>query len=307
MIKGSTKEQAGLKIYAIYNPVAGANNVENIVRRLSERAKEHGTACEIHEWQEDEDLQLQIEQALQNGCQRFVAIGGDGTFSRVASSLVSRQIPIAFIPAGSTNVIARDLGIPLQVNRAIQLCLTGTNTRRIDAMQVGDSFHFMNISVGLSADAVQKTKQQEKRRMAWLAYIFSGLAQLSGANLKRFQLTLDGKRVQVRASEVHITNIGLFGFEPFRWDERVRPDDGNLEIHVVRARTLTDYFQLGVNMVLRRSRKSRSLHSYRAENSIRIESEKPLPVQGDGDLIGKTPIEINLMPGAIRVIVPENN
>jgi YegS/Rv2252/BmrU family lipid kinase len=304
---GNQQGKTVLKIYAIFNPVAGNTNVQNIVNRFRESLEELEFSYHIHEWQEGEDLRPLIDSAISEGYERFIAIGGDGTFSRVANELVFRNIPIGFIPAGSTNVLARDLRIPLQANRAIQLSLTGEHVRSLDAMQVGEKYYFINIGAGLTANAVQKTTRQEKRKFAWLAYIFSGLAQLSGANLKRFNLTIDGKKIQTRASEVNITNLGLIGFEPFRWDERVLPDDGCLEIHVVRARTLMDYLQLGLNMILRRSSKTPSLRSFQAKEQIRIESEDILAVQGDGDLFAETPIEVKLAPEAIPVIVPREN
>lgn len=300
------KENKALgKIFAVYNPVAGSTNVEDVIRRFRQSLQDGGFEFKIHEWKENEDLDATIRDALQEGYQRVIAIGGDGTFSRVANSLVGSEIPVAFLPVGSTNVIARDLKIPLQVGRAIHLCLTGKHTRSIDVMKMGKAYYFMNVSIGLTAEAVQNTKRQEKRKMAWLAYILSGLTQLSGMNLKRFQITIDKRQLEARASEVNITNMGLIGFEPFRWDERVQPDDGYLDLHILRARTLLDYLQLGLNMILRRSSRTPSLRSFRAQERIVIQTEKPLTVQSDGELIGKTPIEVHIAAKAIKVIVPE--
>ena len=300
-----TNQAQPIRAFIIYNPVAGTSNAKNITDRLKKTLEEKQLAYAIHEWQSGEDLDAVIGSAVEKGYTRFIAMGGDGTFSNVANSLVNRQIPIGFIPTGSTNVMARELNIPLTVNRAIDLCLNGNRTRSIDAMQIDGRHYFLNVGIGISAKAIENTRREEKRKIAWLAYVQSGLAQLSGIHLKRFHVSFDDRQTQARASEVHITNLGLIGFEPFRWSEDIQPDDGLLDVHVLRARTLMDYLKVGVNMVLRRSRKSRALRSFQARRQISVECEDTLPVQADGDLIGKTPITIQLVPNSVQVVVSE--
>ena len=102
-----------------------------------------------------------------------------------------------------------------------------------------------------------------------------------------------------------IANSGILGQPPFRWGPDIEPDDGRLDVCIVRAQTLLDYLSLGWHVVRGQHRQSSNVRYLHARRQIVIETGRPLPVQADGEIIGETPVQVQLVAAAVRVIVPE--
>jgi diacylglycerol kinase (ATP) len=204
---------------------------------------------------------------------------------------------------GTGNILARDLGIPLDLDSALQLLCGPHNTRALDAMQVGEQFYLLSIGVGLSAVIFRDTTTEDKRRLGRFAYLLRGLQALLGFQPRRFTLTVDGKSRRVRAAEVVVANSSTVGGPSIRWGPHVQLDDGVLDVCVVRARAPLDYFAIAWNL-LHGQKKDPRIRFLRAAESIAIGASHPLPVEADGELIGQTPVHIRVVPAAVRVIVP---
>ena len=120
-----------------------------------------------------------------------------------------------------------------------------------------------------------------------------------------FRLVLDDDREErVDACEVLIANSGLIGVQPLRWGPDVGLDDGELDVCVVRARTLVDYLAVFVNVMRAPENRDAHVECHKAAQQIAIHTRSPLPIQADGDLIGETPLHVQLIPAAVAVFVP---
>jgi diacylglycerol kinase family enzyme len=100
-----------------------------------------------------------------------------------------------------------------------------------------------------------------------------------------------------------VANSSTVGGPSIRWGPQVRLDDGVLDVCIVRARVPPDYFKIAWSL-LRRQKKDPRVRFLRAKRSIVINAGRPLPVEADGDLIGQTPVQMLVVPAAVRVIVP---
>ena len=101
-----------------------------------------------------------------------------------------------------------------------------------------------------------------------------------------------------------LANSGALGTSGLRWGPDVRVDDGRIDVCILRARTLFDYLSVGWNVVRGRHRDERNIQYLTARRAVAIHTEHPIPVQGDGEVIGETPLEVQVVPGALRVVVP---
>jgi len=110
--------------------------------------------------------------------------------------------------------------------------------------------------------------------------------------------------VLARASEVFIANIGMVGFKKFRFSPRVQPDDGRLNVCIVRTRTLLDYLRLFWAALRGNPEEEPELVILPAEE-VTITSDRPQPVQGDGEGVGTTPVHARVAPNAVRLVVPQ--
>jgi len=265
----------------------------------------HNVTFEIYETTVKEDVTQVVRAAVQRGFELFLAVGGDGTAAAVASGLVDTQIPLAVIPTGTWNALARNMDIPLAIDQALELVFQGHRIRVIDAMQVEDKFYILNISTGIGSRTMRRVKREVKRRFGVLADLWAGFIELMGFETFWFDVRIDGKQTRFQALEVMVANSKIIGLKAIQLDPEIHMDDGILNVCRLYAGNLIDFFNLAMSILLGKQREDPKLLCLDAMHEVKIHCrEKNLPVQGDGDLIGRLPILIKLRPKAIHIVVP---
>lgn len=295
-----------MRVFVVLNPVAGRTQATDLRKVLDRHFRKPSWQLDVYETTGQENVAELVGDAVRDGVNMVFAAGGDGTVSAVVDGLATTGIPLGIIPAGTSNVIAQELGLPLTVDKACRLLAISEKTRAIDALQLGDRYFILSVGTGIDALAMEGTTRESKRRFGPLAYIWSAWKAILGVQPHIFTIIADGQRKRVRAAGVLLTNVSTLT-RPFRWGAHIRPDDGTIDILIMRAHNLFDFVGVAWDILVPgRPRRNRNLRYWHAKHSVIIFSEKPIPVQGDGDLLGKTPIEIQIWPGAVQVLVPEN-
>jgi len=302
-VNGSGKQ----KVLIVINPVAGSANTDQILERIETRFGELGWQYQVYETDGSESVAEVAAEACKDGATLIVAAGGDGTVAGVVNGLMHTGVPLGILPAGTGNGLARALSIPLDLNEAVDLIAGAHRTQEIDALQVNEEYYVLNVSVGISSRSMKNTGHEEKQRYGMVAYARTVLKEVLAVSPRRFDIEVDGHSLQVRASEILVTNgsilqspLDLFGsLESFT--------DGQVEAHILTARSLGNYLRLGWQLLSRPRGRKEDLRRLTVRERIRIDTaRRPQPVQADGELIGETPVEIRVVPQALRVIVPEN-
>jgi len=292
------------KALVILNPGSGACS-RLPVREAIER---HFPAGEfdrrVHEVTEGEKLADTVRSRLAERFDLVVAAGGDGTVSAVIDGLAGSPVPLGIVPTGTANLVARELGIPLDVDAAVRLAASARATRNIDAMKVGDRIYVLIIGVGISAAVAGRTTKRDKHRFGLLAYVGAAILKMFEFKPRRLEVVADGATHAVKSVEVAVANCGILAKLLFPKGPDIHVDDGRLDVYILGAGTLLDYPRYLLRVIARRPAEPR-LHLVRAEKSVVIRSAAPLPVQADGDVVGTTPVEIDLLPGAVHVLVPD--
>lgn len=293
------------KAFVVFNPAAGQSQPEAIKDALHRHFGDAGLAYEFYETTGQESVPEVVRAALDRGFDLFVAVGGDGTVSGVAGGLVDSHKPLGIIPVGTGNALARDLQIPLNAKKAMRLLVGEHTRRRIDALKVDGSFSVLNVSAGLSAEMMSAIDSPMKRRLGRLAYVWTGVERVFGLRTDRITLVVDGRKHRVRATELMILNSGAVGLADVRWGRDVRLDDGRMEVYAVRARSLIDLLRSLWNLLFRHSKTDPGTWHATAEDSVIVRTRSPLPLQVDGDVVGETPVEIQMLPASLTIIVPK--
>ena len=205
---------------------------------------------------------------------------------------------------GSGNVLAKELGIPLDLNAACDLLVGDHRTRMLDMLRVGEDYFVLSVSVGISAFMIAKTAREQKRRLGQLAYLLNGARIILSKSLWPFRVSIDGQPFVVRASEVIAADIGAIGYKPIRWGTQVQPDDGKVDLCRVRVESIPHLLSVLNGMLFGQQDHVKELTCNSASEFIEIESRRPIPVQGDGEEIGFTPVRIVVIPQSLPVIVP---
>jgi len=300
----SSFDLADKKTFIILNPVAGRLDSKMVRQRLVGILEEHRMTYEIIETCKGDDLHKMVEDALGGDFERFIAVGGDGTVSGAASGLTGTDIPLIIIPTGTSNALAKFLEIPVGTEDSFSWWLSESLNKVVDAMQVDHRHFFLNVSLGFSSNTLKVVNRQEKRRLGSLIYLLTGLQRLVGISNHSYQVTIDGGLNTRRCSEVVIANMGIAHFDPIRLNPEIRMDDGKLSVCFIRAKNLLDYLRIFGSLISRQKEKSSQLECKDAFQSIEIEVDQRLPIQADGEVIGYTPVKVDLIPSAASFKVP---
>ena len=235
------------------------------------------------------------------------ALGGDGTAMEVAGALAGTSIPIGVLPGGTGNLLARALGIPRDIRRAVPQLLGG-RVRRIDLGVVLGHRFAVAAGVGIDAAMVAETPQWMKRRLGVLAYtIIATKAALRAVLLRRFFLArvdVDGEIIERQAAAVLFANFGTILEDRITFGPDIVVDDGLLDCCIFSPSNLRDAIRI-MWRVTRRDFRPDSALLYRKGKQFRLETVPVLPLQADGELLGVTPVDISVEPLAVHLLVPE--
>jgi YegS/Rv2252/BmrU family lipid kinase len=253
----------------------------------------------------------QTQQAIDGGASAVIAFGGDGTARVVAELLARTGVPMGLLPAGTGNLLARNLGIPPnRLEAALHIALTGRD-RTIDVGRVEiaagpddeprqEAFLVM-AGLGFDAEVMAGTAPELKQRLGWVAYVVAGAKKLRG---RRTSVTLqvDGGPIQQRrVRAVVVGNCGMLQGGIQLMPGAV-PDDGWLDVVVVTPRSLLGWVQVTGAVITRRAHSTVEHFQCR---SIEVRAERPLHVQLDGDPAGTAQLlRVHVDPLALLIRVP---
>jgi YegS/Rv2252/BmrU family lipid kinase len=292
------------KTFVVINPVAGVQPAATVRERIQALLQAHDLPFEIYETAPDSKLRKVVKDAIRQGFSLFIAVGGDGTLSSVATGLVNTNIPMVIIPSGTWNALARNLDIPLQVDQALNLVFQEHAIRTIDAMQVADEYYILNVSTGLGSQTMQNVKREEKRHFGKLPDLWRGFRKILEFPSYRFNVKIDGKVTTFHASELIVANIRNVGVKSLQLDTGIHMDDGKLNVCRIYAESLRDYVNLVISMLTGTQDRNWNVLCVEALHEVVIDSHRKMLVQGDGDIIGRLPITIKVHPQAISIVTP---
>ncbi len=292
--------------FVVLNPVAGHSQPDAVRQALNQHLGGGGWSYEVYETTGEERVAEILRPVLEEGVDLVVAAGGDGTVSDVADALACTGTLLGIVPVGTGNAVARDLGIPLDLDGAMALLAGEHDVHPIDAMRIEEGYYVLNVGVGITARVMGDADYDSKRTLGRLAYLWAGLDKLFGLSLRRFTVLIDGECHRRRASEVMVLNSSAIGAPYMRWGPHVAIDDGRLDVYIMRGRTALDYVRITWSLLREQEKRDPNVRYVQAEQAVSIRAEPPLPVQADGDVIGETPVEIRVVPQALRVVVPKD-
>jgi diacylglycerol kinase (ATP) len=148
-------------------------------------------------------------------------------------------------------------------------------------------------------------KREDIHRFGVIVFIWQALKRRAEVPTYRFQLDIDGRKIYFRAAEVVVANSGvLLGMKALQLDPDASLDNGKLSVCRVRLKTIFDYARIGLKMLTQPPEENEELHCMDATREIKIQASRSIPVQGDGELIGNTPVTIRLVPHALHLLLP---
>jgi YegS/Rv2252/BmrU family lipid kinase len=293
------------ELFVIQNPAAGMRSPERLRRRIESALATRGIAY-VHEYTKAPGHGTElVRQALADGFQRVLVVGGDGTALEAVSVLAGSEATLALLPVGTGNQLAANLGVPKRLGRSIDVALNG-GVRRIDVGVInGRPFSSM---AGAGYDAkVVGPEPYLKRRLGYLAYVHAATVAALSPKPVTLRVSVDGELLVARGIGVEVANMPGLTVPGLRHLISIIPgarmDDGKLDGCLLAAETTRDCFTALGCIVTRRYERSSSL-LYFSGRKITVEADPPLPVQADGEQLGMTPFTAMVWPAALSVMVP---
>jgi YegS/Rv2252/BmrU family lipid kinase len=241
------------------------------------------------------------------GADLVMVCGGDGTVREVCAELAGTGIPVGIIPAGTGNLLARNLDIPLYLRAAIDVALTGQD-RAVDLVEVsGDDMedsHFMVMAgMGLDAAIMEGVNEQIKAKVGWFAYVLSG-ARAMMSPVVRMEISVDGAEfTSHRARTVVVGNVGfLQAGMPLLPEAAI--DDGLLDVVLLYPKRILSWVPLAFRVITRRPRTDETIARMRGR-TVTVRAASATPRQLDGDPLGAgRELRMTCLHGRVLVRVP---
>lgn len=246
-----------------------------------------------------ESMERAVRQALKKAPMVVVG-GGDGSLSSMVDHFIGTDVVFAFLPLGTANSFARTVGMPLDLDGAIDVIATG-EPRKIDLGCINGDYFLNAAAMGLAPKVAESVPHGLKRTLGRLGYLV--WAGWSAASFHAFRVKLDdGTRVhRMWATEVRIANGRYHG--GLELIENAEVDSGQIIVQVVTGRSL---LKLGWSYVAAAA-KLRSRHQAVREfvgRELKLSTTPPLSVSIDGEIGAETPLEISAVPDAVTIAVP---
>ncbi|CAA9372012.1 MAG: Conserved protein with diacylglycerol kinase catalytic domain [uncultured Nocardioides sp.] len=242
-----------------------------------------------------------------DGADLVLVCGGDGTVREACAELAGTGIPVGIIPAGTGNLLARNLDIPLYIRSAVDVALNGQD-RAIDLVDVqGDGLtdtHFMVMAgMGFDAALMEGVNDELKAKVGWIAYVVSGLRSLMFPAVK-FDVQVDDAEMTVhRARTVVVGNVGfLQAGMPLLPDASI--DDGLLDVVILHPKRFLSWIPLAVRVLSKGQKSDELIHRLTGARVV-LRASADTPRQLDGDSIGAgRELRMQCVHGRLLVRVP---
>jgi YegS/Rv2252/BmrU family lipid kinase len=304
-----------MKLCFIVNPAAGSGGFQKLVVEAAEHLQQFGCTVERVETCAKGDAIGLARRAAAEGFDVAVAVGGDGTINEVCNGLVGTKTALAVLPAGTANVYAADVGIPIwwplnpgAVLNAAEVIVTGQR-RRIDLgrLRLADGterYFLMWCGIGLDAAISEAIKPGDTRRLGVGAWILSGLLVTFDFMGTRATVRTDAGLVKGRVLLAVVSNGQLYG-RVWRMSPQAKMDDGLLDVGIMTGHGWPSTFKHLAGLTFGQHVKDPDFHLYQTK-VLSFSAKEALPVHVDAETVGTTPVAIEVEPLALSVIVPQN-
>lgn len=289
--------------FVILNPVAGGARRGRIAEVIERELAERGIEPTLHVTTAPGDAGNVAREAVAEGRKCIVAAGGDGTIGDVAAALVDTDVTLGVVPLGTGNAVGRELGLPL--NDAVGACgvLSQGSVRYLDVGRANGVPFLVNCGVGFDAEVARRTDGGRwKKRFGNWAFVGHFMWTLLTDRRRRFRITVDGEVVERDLWAAVACNGRQYSWR-LAFTPGGQTDDGLLHLVLFEHRHRLQLLQdIGTHWML--GGKKPPVHMSRLQGrEIRVEADPPARWQADGDAREMSPVDMEIHPRALRVLV----
>lgn len=313
------------RVHVLVNPAAGKEKpILAILNRVFREANLEWSVEVLHRAGDAVSATRRLLELRRPGDLLAVS-GGDGTVSEVAGALRGTTLPLVVLPGGTGNVVAQELGLPLDYEEAARALFLGpTELRKLDlvectglAGQAGGHTSILRVGLGGDARLMETADREAKDSFGWAAYLGAAAQQLAGNVRARYRIRLDERELELEALALVVLNIGRLGRGGARLSSAIDPSDGRLDVLALPSGSL------GAAVAVTRQifdsdaavpeltaenieRNLPLLHGTGTRLVVVSRSEVELQIDGDAQppLAAEHELTFELLPGVVRALAP---
>ncbi|MBI4577625.1 MAG: diacylglycerol kinase family lipid kinase [Planctomycetes bacterium] len=301
-------------VLIVVNPISGKGQGRAILPRVRRGVRSLGYAVDTVITRGAGDARRAVETA--NGVSAVVAVGGDGTINEVLNGLAGRRLPVAIYPAGTGNILGKELDLAASPQALVDL-LRDRRVSWFDLVEVesatapstaGPSARFHRrfaavAGIGFDASIVRELSSLREGSIHMAYYTIPILKVLATYDFPPLRLEVDGRVVSEGAGFAIVGNVASYG-GPLRLVPRASSDDGLMDVCVFRKRSVWDFLRYGFGVLTRSHHRYPDVHFHQGRE-VRVSSESPrVPVQVDGDNAGFLPATFRVLPREVPILAP---
>src|SRR5215213_3367413 len=293
------------KATLIWNPKTGRYaSRRRPVEELAQRLESLGVKVDLRLTQGPGDATVIAARAARNGSSDVIVAGGDGTINEAIQGLAGTTARLAIIPRGTANVLARELGLPLDDEQAIAVAAQGKSRKIYLGLAINETTHerrhfVLMAGIGIDASVVKRVQPSLKKRIGKGAFWISGLSHLANWNPRPFTLEINNQKYM--STFAAIGNGAKYGGD-LAITPGARLDQPEFEICIIQTRSRLRYLRLLSHAM--RNGMPRDTPEVQFVSAASVKAYGDSQVQVDGELIGHLPMRFEIASHPLEVIVP---
>ncbi len=284
------------RIHIVVNPAAGQD--EPILNTLNTIFYPYNIEWDVSITRKFGDATRFARRAAEAGYDLVVGYGGDGTQHEIANGIIGSGVTMGILPGGSGNGFANEMNIPKELEPAVELLCTSHNQRRIDVVQMGDSYFVQRLFTGIEPE--EQTSREMKDKYGTLAYLMRDAHLLKEVQDIPHRLRVDGEEIEIQGYKCYVVNSAKAG-TGLSMSQEFSVEDGYLDVFMLSKDIQS--VRAALHRFLNLPTEKASLYYWRGQE-ITIEAEPSQPVWTDGEYSGRTPVTVKVLPGGLPIAVP---
>jgi diacylglycerol kinase (ATP) len=294
------------KVTLISNPKTGRYGSRRVrpIQEIASQLESAGVTVDLKLTSGPGDATALAARAARNGSSDVIVAGGDGTINEAIQGLAGTNARLGILPRGTANVLARELGLPLDDQQAATIAAQGKSRKIYLGVAINeatnDKRHFVLMAgIGLDASVVKRVQPSLKKRIGKGAFWISGLSHLATWNPLPFTLEINGDKYT--ATFATIGKAARYGGD-LAITPGARLDQPEFEVCIIETSSRMRYLRLLSHAM--RNGMPRNKPEVRFINAVNVKADGDAAVQIDGELLGQLPMRFEIAPHSLEVIVP---
>lgn len=306
-LEGAVERPAPATVFV--NPSAGRGGARRKIAEVQEEFARRHFLFDLVETGSAQEFRAIVQARIASGCRTFIAMGGDGTLQLLVREVIGRELKVGVIPAGGGNDFAAALGIQKNVSQAVDIIVAG-KSRSVDVVRVRtasgrEELYLGGGGLGLDAEAARYASGKFLRWPGRLRYVASAIAALrefSGVEIEADFPESDLPQLKKRLLLAAALNTPTYG-GGLRLAPDAQLDDGLLEIVMIEMLRKREVLALLPRLLLTGELRTKKVTRVRA-SEVRFTTRGESWFHGDGEVLGRAPVKIEVVCGALRMLAP---